>query len=176
MDTLRFATRSPGLGGDLDELETHIEAPVRVPTATFFACQSVPARVDGPRATQSRCAMWALINVGAPHRPPATERQNVATRLARDAEVAASQPPLGPVRRDPPPACAVVGGEVGQFVPQSAVHLTGELRQPRVKLHLGAFRAREARRAHQPPVPAHRHPVRQRRATDPAQEFGGLPG
>ena len=84
------------------------------------------------------------------------KRQGVTARLVRDAEVAASPAPLCAMRRNTPRTSAKLSKQVGEFVPQGAIDLSGVVfAQPWIERDQVAARIRPARGAEETRVPFH---------------------
>ena len=103
------------------------------------------------------------------------QRESMAAFFVGNAEVTAGFHPFRPVRGDSPPARAMLGEQMREFVTQGALHLViADLAQPGVEGDQGARDERRAGGAAHPRIPAHNHALREFVAVQGAQEFAGL--
>jgi hypothetical protein len=125
--------------------------------------------IDPARPAQDETTGRAAVQV-QPRQAAPGQRQRVAPALARDAEFAASLPPLRAVGRDAGAFGPGVCDQMCQFMAQGAIDLGGIFAQARIEHDGHCRRPRQPGGTAQPPAPAHADALRQRGATDLPQQ------
>ena len=92
--------------------------------ATTSQAGHAPFNATHPREIAS--AMWAPIEE-APSQAALNEREGMTTRFVCYPEIAARLAPFRTVGCDPTPTKAVVGEQVGEFMPKGAVDFRGAM-------------------------------------------------
>jgi len=126
---------------------------VGVDTAADQACLGAPERTH---AAHFAAALRAMVDMLAFDVTWRCERKRMATFLAGQSKIGASEAPFGSVRIDETAGIARVGDEMRQFVEKRAGQFLGKSEQARIEQNHRAIEPRQTRGGAQPRVPMQR--------------------